>query len=325
MQKIEISSKTIVFTVLFLLLLNFIWAVRELIFSLFIAFIIMSALKPLVTLLEKYKIPRTIGTFIAYVVFLGTFIEILSFIFPPLISETILLFRNFPSILESLIPNVRRMDLSFMTQYIPNITSEVFNFARYIFSNAVFTISTIFFGFYFLVEENPMKNFLTQFFSDEKTNRVVSIFEKVEKRMNAWFWGEAVLMVLVGLLTFLGLNLIGMKYALPLAVLAGLLEVVPNLGPVISAVPAALVGFSQSYMMGIAALALAFIVQQLENNLIVPFVMKKAVGLNPIITLIALVVGGKLAGVLGVLLAIPISLFVETVLVEILATKQVPA
>ena len=170
-----------------------------------------------------------------------------------------------------------------------------------------------------------MKNFLTQFFSDEKTNRVVSIFEKVEKRMNAWFWGEAVLMVLVGLLTFLGLNLIGMKYALPLAVLAGLLEVVPNLGPVISAVPAALVGFSQSYMMGIAALALAFIVQQLENNLIVPFVMKKAVGLNPIITLIALVVGGKLAGVLGVLLAIPISLFVETVLVEILATKQVPA
>jgi len=78
-------------------------------------------------------------------------------------------------------------------------------------------------------------------------------------------------------------------------------------------------------MMGIAALALAFIVQQLENNLIVPFVMKKAVGLNPIITLIALVVGGKLAGVLGVLLAIPISLFVETVLVEILATKQVPA
>jgi len=217
------------------------------------------------------------------------------------------------------------MDLSFMTQYIPNITSEVFNFARYIFSNAVFTISTIFFGFYFLVEENPMKNFLTQFFSDEKTNRVVSIFEKVEKRMNAWFWGEAVLMVLVGLLTFLGLNLIGMKYALPLAVLAGLLEVVPNLGPVISAVPAALVCFSQSYMMGIAALALAFIVQQLENNLIVPFVMKKAVGLNPIITLIALVVGGKLAGVLGVLLAIPISLFVETVLVEILATKQVPA
>ena len=325
MQKIEISSRTIVFTVLFLLLLNFLWLVRELIFSLFIAFIIMSALKPLVAFFERYKVPRTIGAFIAYVVFLGTFIEILSFIFPPLVSETILLFKNFPSIIENIVPNVWRIDLRFMAQYIPNITSEVFNVARIIFSNAIFTISTIFFGFYFLVEENPIKNFLIQFFSDEKTSRVVSIFEKVEKRMNAWFWGEAILMVIVGLLTFLGLNLIGMKYILPLAVLAGLLEVVPNLGPVISAIVAAMIGFSQSYMLGLATLALGFIVQQMENNLIVPFVMKKAVGLNPIITLIALVVGGKLAGVLGVFLAIPMSLFIETVLVEILATKRIPA
>lgn len=325
MQKIEISSKTIIFTVLFLLFLNFLWLVRELIFSLFIAFIIMSALKPLVAFLERKKIPRMIGACIAYIVFLGTFIEILSFIFPPFISETILLFKNFPSIIESIIPNVWRMDLSFVAQYIPNITGEVFNVARIIFSNAIFTISTIFFGFYFLVEENPIKNFLTQFFSDEKTNRVVSIFEKVEKRMSAWFWGELILMVVVGLLTFFGLNLIGIKYVIPLAVLAGLLEVVPNLGPVISAIVAALIGFSQSYMIGVATLALGFIVQQLENNLIVPYVMKKAVGLNPIITLIALVVGGKLAGVLGVLLAIPISLFIETVLVEILASKRIPA
>ena len=112
--------------------------------------------------------------------------------------------------------------------------------------------------------------------------------------------------------------MIGIRYSLALAVLAGLLEAVPNLGPTISSIPAILLGFAVSPVMGVTALALYFIIQQLENNLIVPVVMKKAVGLNPIITLIALLIGGKIGGVLGVLLAIPITVFLETVLIEII-------
>jgi len=144
-----------------------------------------------------------------------------------------------------------------------------------------------------------------------------SVFDKAEKRLNSWFWGEITLMTVVGLLTFIGLNLIGIRYALALAVLAGLLEAIPNLGPTISSIPAILLGFAVSPVMGVTALALYFIIQQLENNLIVPVVMKKAVGLNPIITLIALIVGGKIAGVLGVILAVPTTIFIETVLIEI--------
>ena len=124
-------------------------------------------------------------------------------------------------------------------------------------------------------------------------------------------------MTVVGLLTYVGLNLIGIRYALALAVLAGLLEAVPNLGPTLSSVPAILLGFATSPVMGFAAIALYFIVQQLENNIIVPVVMKKAVGLNPIITLLALLIGGKMGGVLGILLAIPITVFLETVLIEV--------
>ena len=123
-------------------------------------------------------------------------------------------------------------------------------------------------------------------------------------------------MTVVGTLTYVGLLLVGVRYALPLAVLAGLLEVVPNIGPVISAIPAIIIGFSQNYFTGFSATALYIIVQQLENNLIVPIIMKKAVGLNPILTLIALLLGGRIGGILGVLLAIPILLFVETILHE---------
>ena len=318
MQKIEITHKTIIFTILFLLSLKFLWIVKDLIFSLFIAFIILSALKPAVTFLEKKSVPRGIAAFFVYIIFLGFFVEVLTIAVPPLLMESARLIRSFPGIFQSTFPNLSLfINTEAVSSYIPNITGRFIDVIKSIFSNAVFTISTIFFGFYFLAEEDLVKKYIGRFFELNQIRRIVTVFESAEKRMNAWFWGELVLMTIVGLMTFLGLNLIGMKYVLPLAVLAGLLEVVPNLGPVLSAVPAVIIGFSSSYLLGASALALYFIVQQLENNFIVPLVMKKTVGLNPIITLMALIIGGKVGGILGVLLAIPTTLFIETIFIEV--------
>lgn len=321
---IEISSRTIIFTVFFLLLLKFLWLVQDVIFSLFIAFIIMSALKPYVSFLEKSKLPRFLAAFLVYLFFLTFFFSILFLIFPPLIIESTLLLRALPSIFEKFAPNAMSLfNLDSLFQYIPNIANQFFDIVSGIFSNAVFFITTLFFGFYFLLEENVIRKIISRFFSEEKARTASIVFDKAEKRLNAWFWGEITLMTVVGLLTFVGLNLIGIRYALALAVLAGLLEVIPNLGPTISSIPAILLGFASSPIMGFAALALYFIVQQLENNLIVPVVMKRAVGLNPIITLIALLIGGKLGGVMGVLLAIPITVFLETILIEIVNAPKV--
>lgn len=140
--------------------------------------------------------------------------------------------------------------------------------------------------------------------------------------MSSWFWGEIVLMTIVGVFTYIGLVFIGVPYALPLAVFAGLLEIVPNIGPIISAIPAVIIGFSQSYFAGFSAMALYIIVQQLENSVIVPAIMKKAVGLNPVLTLVALLLGGRIGGMLGVLLSIPILLFAETLLREYIPSKK---
>jgi len=105
--------------------------------------------------------------------------------------------------------------------------------------------------------------------------------------------------------------LLGLPYLLALSVIAGLLELVPNIGPTIAAVPAIIVGFSVSYSHGLAALIVAIIVQQLENHLIVPKVMQKATGLNPIITLIALMIGFQLGGPLLAVLALPVFITIE--------------
>ena len=317
MQKIEISSKTIIFTVGFILLLGVIWLIKDLIFSLFIAFIIAGALRQPVDFLEKKKIPRSISSFIVYFIFVFIIFYLFILIIPPLSGEIIILFKSLPQIIIKVFPTLSsNFNLSFLSNNIPSLANQTINLIKTAFSNVIFVTSTLFFGFYFLLEKNLAQKLLGNFFDDMELNKINLISERAQKRMSGWFWGEIILMVVIGLLTYVGLSLMGVKYALALAVLSGLLEVIPNLGPIIATIPAFFIGLSQSNVSGLSIIALYFVVQQLENNLIVPIVMKKAVGLHPIITLIALIIGGKIAGIMGVILAVPTTIFIETVLIE---------
>lgn len=320
--KIEVSSRTIIFTVFFLLFLQVLWLVKELLFSFFIAFIIMSALDPLVSSLERRKIPRGLSAILIFLILFILLGYLFSWIIPPMIHETTLLLRNLPRIVANLNPALSSyFDIDFFTRYLPNITNNAFELLRSVFSNVVFMLSTVFFSFYFLVEESALKNFIKRMFEKSQADKLIDAMEKAEKRMRAWFWGELTLMIIIGVATFIGLNLLNVRYAIPLALLAGLLEIVPVLGPVLSAVPAVIVASSDGFFLALALVALYFIIQQIENQIVVPLVMKRAVGLNPIVTLAALIIGGKLAGFLGVLLAIPVTLFLETILVELTRSK----
>lgn len=319
MRKIEISPKTIIFSVFFILGLYFLWEIKDLLFSLLIAFILMSALRPGVRMLERKQIPRKLAVVIVYLAFIFGLIYLMWLVVPPILTEITALLRNLPYIIRDIVPPMvgSFIQIDSIMQYIPNVTSQAFEILGSVLSNIIFLLSTLFFGFYFLMEENIIRKSFMRIVSEDKAREVSEVFEKAERRMSAWFWGEFSLMVIVGLFTFVGLNLIGVRYSLALAVLAGLLEVVPNFGPTLSAVPAVLIGLSMSSITGIATLALYFIVQQLENAFIVPWVMKRAVGLDPIITLAALIMGGKIGGILGVLLAIPLLLFIGTFYFEI--------
>jgi predicted PurR-regulated permease PerM len=121
--------------------------------------------------------------------------------------------------------------------------------------------------------------------------------------------------IVVGVLVYLGLMILGVQNALILAVIAGFLEIIPVFGPILSAIPAILFGFTGGGItMGLLVLGLFVIVQQFENHLIYPLVVRKVVGVSPIIVILALIIGAKLAGFLGVLLSVPItSVFMELV------------
>lgn len=319
MQKIEISARTIVFTVFFILGLFFVWMIRDLLFSLLIGFILMSALKPVVKKLEGKGMPHGFSVVAVYLVFLLLIVLLISLIIPPIVIEISNLAKSFPLIVENLQTRLGDwVQVETVSQYLPNVTNNLFQVVSGIFTNILFVITTLVFGFYFLLEENAMKKFFLPYVSKTTESRVIAILDRAEMRMSQWFWGQFVLMVAVGTMTGIGLSLIGVKYVLALAVLAGILEAVPTIGPTIAAIPAVIIGFSQSYLTGFSALAVAVIVQQVENNFLVPIVMRRAVGINPMVTLIALVIGGKIGGVLGVLLAVPTFLFIESIVLELI-------
>jgi predicted PurR-regulated permease PerM len=145
------------------------------------------------------------------------------------------------------------------------------------------------------------------------------LLRRIERRLGVWVRGEFVLMSAVGLCSFIGLTILHVDFALPLAIVAGLLELVPMLGPIIASITATLVALSVSPLLALSVVALYIIIQQLENNILVPYIMKKSVGLAPIVTILALMIGARLAGIIGAILAVPIALTMHEVLLFVLA------
>ena len=139
------------------------------------------------------------------------------------------------------------------------------------------------------------------------------IIVAIERKLGAWVIGQLALAVIVGVITYIGLTLLGVEFALSLSIIAGIFEIVPIIGPIISAIPAVLVALTMSPMMALLVAGLFFVVQQLENNIFVPIVMRRAVGIPPIVTILALTIGGKLAGVAGIMLAVPLVVAMQVI------------
>ncbi|HLL60393.1 MAG TPA: AI-2E family transporter [Candidatus Nitrosocosmicus sp.] len=322
-QKVEISARTIIFTVVFLIFLRILWLNRELIYALFLAFIFMSALRPPVNFLSKKRIPRPLSILIVFAIFFSAISLILSIVIPPLVAETFAFFKNIPQLAEKNFPALSGyFDSSAFKDNIPNIGGNIVEVIKAIFSNFIFLISVFFFTFFFLLDENLIKNLLAKFFPEDQADSIMATIQKIQERMGSWVWAEIILMVTIGSLTYIGLTLLGVKYALPLAIIAGLLEVLPMIGPIISAIPAFFVAVSTSWFSGFSVIALYFIIQQLENNVVVPGVMKRTVGINPLLTLIALTIGGKLGGLMGAFLSVPVALLIEIVVGQMLKDKK---
>lgn len=312
-SKIEISHRTIIFTVFFLLALWVIFQIRDILFLIFIAFILMTALRPLVDWLALVRIPRVLAIVFIYIVVFGFFGISFAGTIPALVIQSTRFVSELPVFLEKVMP-YWNIDVRSLTQQIAPISENIVKLTVGLFSNLVTTLTVLVFTFYFLLERKNLESLFASVMGEDAADRVIVSLKEIESRLGAWVNGQIFLMAIIGASVYLGLSLLHVEFALPLAIIAGVLEIVPMIGPIASAVPAVLVALTVSPFLALSVVALYFIVQQVENNIFVPLVFKKSVGFSPVVTILSLMVGGRLAGIVGAVLAVPIVLVLQVVL-----------
>jgi len=319
--RVEISYKTIIFTFLFSLALYLLWLVRDIILLFFICFIFMEAINPTVKKLERFKIPRALAILILYIIILLVVSFAVAGIVPILVEQT----TGLAAALPKVIANIKIFGASAVDIYqqfkiletLPqSIAQATFSIVNDIFSGFIVLVIT----FYLLLERRHFHAYSFNFFGRHK-NKALKVIDTLEGRLGSWLNAELFLMTTIGLLSYIGYLILGLNYALPLAIIAGLLEAIPNIGPTVSAVLAGLIGLTISPLTALLAVIWGIIVQQLENNVIVPKIMKETIGLNPLVTILAIATGAKLAGVGGAILAVPIYLTIETI-IKVLTDKK---
>lgn len=320
-KKLEISIQTVLVTLAILAGAWLVVEIRDILFLVFIAFLLMTGLYPLVLLLERIRIPRFLAILIIYAVVFGVFgFSIMSAI-PSLITQMTRLAVALPSVIAKVLP-YWNIDTNTIVAQLTPIGENLVKLTVGIFSNIITTVMVLVFTFYFLLERGRIKKVLADTFGESIALQVVETIRAIEVRLGAWVRGQLILMLTIGVFVYIGLTLLKVDFALPIAILSGLLEIVPNIGPIVSAIPAVLIGLGTSPVMALSVIALYVVIQQVENNIIVPLIMKHSVGLSPLISILALMVGGKLAGVTGAILAVPVLLVCQVILNRLLTTKN---
>ncbi len=323
-RKVEISHRTIVFVALFGLLLWFVFQIRGVLLMLFISVILMSALNPAVDKLQRWKVPRGLAILVIYIVLWGVVGGLIAKVIPPLVEQTRTLIFQLPDALgrveffnanQEIITNQIVTRLGALPENLLKVTVDLF-------ANLLTVLTTLVITFYLLLERKNLDKYLSLLLGRERPTKITQVINEIERRLGGWVRGELVLMIAVGAFTFAGLTVLGVDNALPLAIIAGVLELVPNIGPIISAVPAVLIALTIHPLTGLATMSLYFLIQLLENNLLVPKVMEKAVGINPLISILGLLMGLEIAGPAGAVLAIPFIIVVQTIGLEAFSLKR---
>lgn len=322
-RKIEISYRTIVFTVFFLILLWLLFQIRQILIGLFIAVVLMAAINPVIDRMERFKIPRLLGILLIYVLIFVLFGVIVGGVVPPLIDQTKTLMTRLPEYIEGItIPIFGQRLIDFQFSQLGSLPTNLVKISFSIFSNLLSGLLILVITLYLLLERKNLNRYLHVLFGGDGEVKAEKLIKEIESQLGGWVRAEMTLMVIIAAMTYVGLRLLGIDFALPLALLAGLLEVFPNFGPALSSIPAILAGLAVSPLMALAVAALYFLIQQIENIFVVPQVMSREAGVNPLVTIVALAVGFSLAGIIGAVLAVPVVLMAKVIASEVFASNR---
>lgn len=324
-NSISITGGTIAKAIIIGFLFYLLFWVRDILLVVLMAIVVASAVDPAIKWFAKFKFKRIVGAILVYLAIILMLSGIIIFFIPNVLQEASSYLNKLPSDfnLGDLWSPIKESSLGTFAPNLPvkEVVDQIqtyvngagtgdgfFKIASAIFGGFFSFILIIVLSFYLSVQEDGVGNFLRTIVPLKNRSYVVDLWKRSQAKIGLWLQGQILLALMVGIMSYLGLAVLGIPHALLLAVLAGMFEIIPVFGPILSSIPAILIGSVEGGINGgLLVLGLYVLIQQFENHLLYPLVVRKVVGISPVLVILSLVVGWNLAGFLGFLLAIPVS------------------
>ncbi|HUE75418.1 MAG TPA: AI-2E family transporter [Chloroflexota bacterium] len=317
---------------------QFVAIVKGVLVLVIFAIIVATAIEPLVMRLRRLGLRRGQGVLLIY---LGLAIALI--IFFVLVVQTVVeqagaLIAALPELLTDLremafvLPPGLIQDTAFilfdsiagteLPAFLATGTLSGLVFATLSLFEGIFVVLTVFvIAFFWISERLTIRRLLIRAIRPEHRERTLTIWEDVEEKLGSWVRGQLFLMTIIGVMMGAGYTLMGVQFALLLGIIAGLTEAIPIVGPYLGAIPAVLVALTQDFQLALMVAGYTAVVQIIESNVLIPRIMKNAVGLTPLSVIVALLIGATLYGIVGALLAVPIAAVVQVALIDLIEPR----
>jgi predicted PurR-regulated permease PerM len=336
MKRIDLQLSESSYTILkvfgVILALGFLWLIRDIVIIVLLALVFASAMEPMVDYLAAKKVPRSVSVLGVYLIVVGVLIGLAVLIWPQIFQQFQVFTANLPNYVQSLtaqFPSLKvwlgPLDVSKLSQsFFASGAGNEFLLGRAstVFGGLFGAITVLVISFYLVTTDRGMKRAVRDLVPEPHQDFVAHLIAQIQRKMGYWVLGQLVLGVAIFTMTYIALSLLGVEYALFLAILAGLFELMPYIGPFLAAVPAVLVASLQSPGLALVVVVLYIVIQKTEGYILVPKVMQRAIGASPLVVLLSLLIGFRLAGLPGLLLAVPLAGAIIVVIQEFSGRPQ---
>ena len=325
--QITVTPSSVVYAVVIVLIVWLLFFLKHLVLIVLTAIVLASVIEPAVGWFIKRRIIRPVAVALVYLTIFGVLFGVAYLMLPPVLQESSGFLASLPNYLNRLnMTDLISNDLILATQRVvaggPSLANTLFDLQQAFTSTgegAFRAVSGVFGGFfsfflilllsvYFAVQETGIDDFLRIVVPVKHEAYAISLWRRSQKKIGRWMQGQLLLSLLIAILVYLWLTILGVPYALLIAVFAAIAELVPVFGSIVGAVPAVVVSYTAG---GLPLMALALggyaVINQLQAHLIYPLVVKKVIGIPPLLVILALIAGAQLAGFLGVILSVPVA------------------
>lgn len=327
--QVDISTVSIFRALLVVLTFILFYLLSNVLIVLLFAIVIASAVSPFVSWMEKHRIPRLVGVLLLYLMVVAIVVVLSSLIIPSISNDISNLNTYLPKVTQQLSTSLDKVQtgssqyfdfigelqniLEVVTGYLQQFSQSALNLMVGAFGGLISFIAVIVISFYLAVQKDGIQNFLESVVPERFEGYIINLWRRVEHKLGLWLQGQLLLSLVVGLLVYVGLSLLGVKFALLFAILSMAFEIIPVAGPVLAAIPTIFVALLQQPMLALWVLIMFIAIQQLESHVLTPLMLGKATGMNPIVVILAILIGSQLAGIVGALIGVPVA----TIIVEI--------